>query len=734
MLSPKSLVNLSVFAALVCTALFILLLWSPPYTGFMLEEDPDSGYMKVVSLDDWVADQGLRLGDQIVSVTAANGLSLDLKPKHVLTSTYQARRHYENREERLKEFARVHEIFKQPSVNLKLTREKVIELKLDHPRTLASISPGVWIRFFLSLAAPLFGALVWVWRPKRKETILLLISGVGLLIFTLPSAASIYTTDMFYPAPFLFWFLKLAGGLGSFIYIGFASCLLLYFPRKLNNAVLWTKRLLIGLLVYAIATLLNDWTRGVPVTGQFLYYSYNETYFPMVLYYGFVLRLCYLQWRASEHSPLERAQALWVIFAWIIGPSIFIVFYLLPIAFGEQGLLNRTMNTVVVASSYWLLLVGVAKFQIFQIEQYIGAAYQWSFVSLFFFGLDFMMVYAANVSHGVSTFVVLGLVLWVYLPLRQWFLQRFSQNRQRRYQQLFSDAVVQMVEGSMVTTTQPMSSWKSVLSTLFSPVHIKNLKQSERTTIEQRGEALIVARNRFSEPFQLEYADNGTRLFFSEDRKLVRTLSLLFERLYDFRDAYFSGQTQERERIRRDLHDQIGHKLLSLIYTAKDEDSRRLAQETMSQLRELIQALKDEPVSLQNSLARLKSLSEEACEHAGLTIQWNDMLNQHDCMISSNQHLNILNIMRELLNNTIRHARATCASIKISINEACLEIKVADNGIGFDQESVSAGNGLHNIQSRIQELDAKILWHTSSCTEVTLLIPLSEAKVHHGDP
>ena len=153
----------------------------------------------------------------------------------------------------------------------------------------------------------------------------------------------------------------------------------------------------------------------------------------------------------------------------------------------------------------------------------------------------------------------------------------------------------------------------------------------------------------------------------------------------------------------------------------------------MEQLRELIQALKDEPVSLHDSIARLKHLSEEACEHAGLSIQWNDMLGEEDTMISSNQHLNILNIVRELINNTIRHARANNITVSIRNQKNTLEVTVTDNGIGFNRQSITPGNGLHNIQSRVEELDAKIDWCTLSGTQVFLGIPLHHAGAYLGN-
>ena len=727
MFYPKVLINLAVLVAFVTTGLFVALIWTPPYTGFMLELDPDSNLMMVTRADDWIVRQGLDVGDKIVTISTPDGLTLDLEAKHVLTSTYQARRYYENREARLKELAKVHQIFERTKVQVRLNDGETINLTLDHPRSFSSISFGVWVRFFLSLAAPLIAAMVWVWQPQKKEAVFLLFSGMGLFFLTLPSAATIYEIDMYYPGAFVFWLLKFSGGIGDFMYIGFASCLLLYFPQKLKNADTWSTRLLIGLFIYALVTLFNDWQLGAPLTEQFLYYSYSETYLPMVVFYVIMLRLCFLQWQMSEHQPVERAQALWIILSWTLGPSIFVIFYLLPVALGAEGLLNRTMNTLVIASSFWMVLLGVARFKLFQIEQYIGAAYQWSFVSLLFFGLDILLVYSVNISPQISTFIIIALVLWCYLPLRQWFHQRISLDRQQKYQRLFNDAVVQMVEESMISTAQPRQSWQAVLDTVFSPVSVQKDNHKGKTLLDERGQRLSVEANRHSPTLRLEYAENGTRLFTTEYVELVGTLSLLFERLHEFRDAYFSGQTQERERIRRDLHDQVGHKLLSLIYTAKDDKSQRLAQETMEQLRELIQALKDEPVLILDSVVSLRHLSEDACEHAGLSLQWNDSIDRGETRITSNQHLNILNIFRELLNNTIRHANADRVSITVKNYENSLEITLADNGVGFDQASVTPGSGLHNIQSRVEELKAKIGWRTSSGTQVALTVPLTSA-------
>ncbi len=731
MLSPRVLINLSIFVALIFTALFVLLLWLTPYTGFNVEKDPASDYMLVTRVDNWVASQGLKTGDKI-NLISAGGDSITLSQKHVLTSTFQARALYENRKERLNELAKVYRIVSQPVVTLDLVEGRQIDIAMDQRRPLSSISVSVWIRFFLGLAAPFMGALVWAFRPRTKEAVFLLLSGIGLFIFTVPSAASIYAIEMFYLEPILFWLFKIAGGVGTFIFLGFGTCVLLYYPQKISNADRWSKRLLYGLLVYSLVVLVNDWNFSATLTNQFLYFSYNETYLPMPVFFAVVVTLCVLQWKISRGRPVERAQALWIILAWTLGPSIFLLLYLLPVVLGQEGISGRTLNAFTVVSTYLLVLVGVARFKLFHLEQHIAAAYQWSFVSLFFFGLDIIIVSVASISPRVSTFIVLGLVLWCYLPIRQWITRRVSQSRQYRYQRLFNDAVVTMVQDSLVSVVRPRDSWRTALNTLFSPISFE-FSQSEETRVDDRGQTLIVAGNRYSPAARLEFAENGTRLFTEEDQDLVQTLVVLLERLYDFRDAFFAGQTQERERIRRDLHDQIGHKLLSLIYTARDDRSRLLAQETMEQLRELIQALKDEPVSLHDAIGKLRHLSEETCDNVGLIFEWQEELGEEEANISSNQYLNILNIVRELLNNTISHSEASKISVSVNREAGPLTIEVSDNGTGFDQDTVTPGNGLYNIQSRVGELHASIDWHTSSGTRVMLQIPLHNIEEHTTD-
>ena len=216
----------------------------------------------------------------------------------------------------------------------------------------------------------------------------------------------------------------------------------------------------------------------------------------------------------------------------------------------------------------------------------------------------------------------------------------------------------------------------------------------------------------------------GERLFGVEDVGLVVTMSALFEQLFEFHLAFLAGQNTERERIRRDLHDQIGHKLLSLIYAADDDKVKIIAQETLEQLRGLITALRLEPVSLQSTVMEIRLVAEEASDNFDFKLDWNNCITDVSIVIGSYQYLNIINIARELLNNIVRHADSSEVRIVLAVDASSLMMQFNDNGIGLDREDVIMGNGLYNIDARVRELNATIDWHRYTGCSVTITIPL----------
>ena len=55
----------------------------------------------------------------------------------------------------------------------------------------------------------------------------------------------------------------------------------------------------------------------------------------------------------------------------------------------------------------------------------------------------------------------------------------------------------------------------------------------------------------------------------------------------------------------------------------------------------------------------------------------------------------------ELVNNALRHSRASCIDVHLNMDEKTVYLSVVDNGCGFDPQTVSMGMGISNMRTRL---------------------------------
>lgn len=81
--------------------------------------------------------------------------------------------------------------------------------------------------------------------------------------------------------------------------------------------------------------------------------------------------------------------------------------------------------------------------------------------------------------------------------------------------------------------------------------------------------------------------------------------------------------------------------------------------------------------------------------------------------------LSIYRIVQELINNIIKHSKATQAVVQLSQQNGLLSISIEDNGIGFANDTNKEGMGLHSLQSRIKVMNGKLEVGSSEKTGVS---------------
>ncbi len=184
-------------------------------------------------------------------------------------------------------------------------------------------------------------------------------------------------------------------------------------------------------------------------------------------------------------------------------------------------------------------------------------------------------------------------------------------------------------------------------------------------------------------------------------------------------NAIVAGEEQERIRIARELHDGImvqfsavKMQLSALINRHRDLTDIEHFDSTIRQLDDATRELRRTAHNLMPDILQEEGLMEAVSffcsnlrQHTSLDIhcQLYGSLPQ----LREDFSLSVYRIVQELVNNIIKHARATRAVVQLSYQEHLLMVTVEDNGIGFPKGITSendTGIGLKNVRNRVSSL------------------------------
>jgi signal transduction histidine kinase len=174
----------------------------------------------------------------------------------------------------------------------------------------------------------------------------------------------------------------------------------------------------------------------------------------------------------------------------------------------------------------------------------------------------------------------------------------------------------------------------------------------------------------------------------------------------------------ERQRISRDLHDNMGAYTSALIANvqqlkSKTGDSNEVqnmqsnAEQILASLRETIWVLNNKEVTLQEFSDGFKNYCFKILknfEHINFNATENI---QHNKILTAATAMHLNKILQEAVQNIIKHANATKINYNIESNNG-IQISITDNGKGFDESIIKKGNGLENIYWRAKEIGFKI--------------------------
>jgi signal transduction histidine kinase len=202
---------------------------------------------------------------------------------------------------------------------------------------------------------------------------------------------------------------------------------------------------------------------------------------------------------------------------------------------------------------------------------------------------------------------------------------------------------------------------------------------------------------------------------------------------------------EERSRIARDLHDDLGSSLTEISLLADAGAGRPPSLEKAlkrfrtieSRARRIVGALdvivwlvNPEKNQLQFLVSYLVSYAEEYVSAAGIACRVRVPASVPQLFFPAEVRQSLFLAMKEVLHNVVRHSKATEVMLEISLNDQELGITISDNGCGFDISTPAEGNGLHNLQKRLTDLGGRcdIAAQPGKGTRLSLLVPLPQVN------
>ena len=202
------------------------------------------------------------------------------------------------------------------------------------------------------------------------------------------------------------------------------------------------------------------------------------------------------------------------------------------------------------------------------------------------------------------------------------------------------------------------------------------------------------------------------------------------EQEFQLKNAITKIETQnklqkQRLTISRDLHDNIGAQLTFIIssidnikYAFPIKDLKlnqklgtisEFTKATILELRDTIWAMNSNEITFEDLHSRILNFMEKAQQlQENINFKFIIHPNLEAIKLSSVVGMNLYRTIQEAVNNAIKHALAKNISIEINSDNQFITILIADDGIGFDQEFIIKGNGLLNMEKRIEEIGGSI--------------------------
>lgn len=197
--------------------------------------------------------------------------------------------------------------------------------------------------------------------------------------------------------------------------------------------------------------------------------------------------------------------------------------------------------------------------------------------------------------------------------------------------------------------------------------------------------------------------------------------------------AVISAQEEERKRIAKDLHDGIVQDLTAIKMSIRkigeitSADENHQISKVEKELERCVKETRDishqmMPAALREFglIPALEDLFERSFRPIDILYDFEHPKIQQ--RMEEKVEVSLFRITQELVNNAVKHSKASVVLITLSIGKNYINLIFEDNGRGFDTKKVKRGLGINNLSSRVQYINGTFIFESAANEGSTAII------------
>lgn len=197
-----------------------------------------------------------------------------------------------------------------------------------------------------------------------------------------------------------------------------------------------------------------------------------------------------------------------------------------------------------------------------------------------------------------------------------------------------------------------------------------------------------------------------------------------------------------RNRLSRDLHDDIGSTLSSINILSRTAQStlaitgnekarlslekiNERSQRLLDNMSDIIWNIKPGNDTIEEVMSRMREYATTLLEAKDINYHFDFPKEKMDCKLTIHVKSNLYLIFKEAVNNLAKYSACTEATLTLNFSEKHLYLAIQDNGKGFDERTLTHNGGLQNIRARAEEMNGSVEIHSllNTGTKISLTAP-----------